>query len=319
MHYEHIDVLKGIGIILVVLGHLIGGFGFDMIFLFHMPLFFFISGFLFKKQPLKKYLSKKTIALIVPYFTFLTILYPCYYHLEESDNILKYFGKAFIGGNFLNKGLIAFWFITCLFLTQQLFNLLATKIKSEKTIGFIILICFLISYINSEFYDSFWLPWNANVVFAAIPFFYFGYIAKNDKLKTPSYLLIISFITILALIYFIPNLSYDMKSSNYGIPFISFFMSLVIIFFLMYVSKNLIKMTFVSKYLKYLGDRSLVIMFLHQPIIIFLNQYFSTHLIIKLIMSIVVSCICYFLFNRFSISRILFLGSTRDFYNLKND
>ena len=248
MHYNHIDILKGIGIILVVLGHLIGGYGNDIIFLFHMPLFFFISGFLFRKQKLKTYLSKKNIALLIPYFVFLSVLYPYYYQLEESQNILKYLAKAFMGGVFLNKGLIAFWFITCLFLTQQLFNLLINKIKSDKTLGVIMLLCLLISYINSEFYGNLWLPWSANVIFAAIPFFYCGHLAQNNKFKIPFYLLIICFITILTLIYFIPDLSYDMKSSNYGIPFISFFMSLVLIIFLKSLSENLLDVTFECRF-----------------------------------------------------------------------
>jgi fucose 4-O-acetylase-like acetyltransferase len=52
---EHIDVAKGIGIILVVLGHnwiirTEKGELFRIIFSFHMPLFFFLSGVLFKAQ-----------------------------------------------------------------------------------------------------------------------------------------------------------------------------------------------------------------------------------------------------------------------------
>ena len=43
-----IDVLKGMGIATVVIGH-IEGFWFTImpVYSFHMPLFFFISGFLF--------------------------------------------------------------------------------------------------------------------------------------------------------------------------------------------------------------------------------------------------------------------------------
>ena len=46
----NIDVLKGLGIIFVMLGHMVGiGFYEDIyvyIYSFHMPLFFFISGYL---------------------------------------------------------------------------------------------------------------------------------------------------------------------------------------------------------------------------------------------------------------------------------
>lgn len=48
-----IDYCKAIAIVLVFLGHsksAIGGECQDVIYAFHMPLFFFVSGFLFKKM-----------------------------------------------------------------------------------------------------------------------------------------------------------------------------------------------------------------------------------------------------------------------------
>lgn len=47
-HYDFLDAMKGMGILLVVLGHvsLIEPLN-TVIYAFHMPLFFFISGFLF--------------------------------------------------------------------------------------------------------------------------------------------------------------------------------------------------------------------------------------------------------------------------------
>ena len=41
-----VDVAKGIGIVLVVLGHSGIEFGHYLIYMFHMPLFFFLSGML---------------------------------------------------------------------------------------------------------------------------------------------------------------------------------------------------------------------------------------------------------------------------------
>lgn len=43
-----VDVAKGIGILLVILGHLKNPI-MDFIYAFHMPLFFFISGMFVKK------------------------------------------------------------------------------------------------------------------------------------------------------------------------------------------------------------------------------------------------------------------------------
>ena len=66
-----IDVLKGIGIILVVIGHsccpqLLN----DFIFSFHMPLFFIASGYFFEMKNLenkKDYLKRKIRGIYFPY------------------------------------------------------------------------------------------------------------------------------------------------------------------------------------------------------------------------------------------------------------
>lgn len=49
MRIDSLDILKGIGIILVVVGHMIGNQLYirPWIYAFHMPLFFMVSGYCF--------------------------------------------------------------------------------------------------------------------------------------------------------------------------------------------------------------------------------------------------------------------------------
>lgn len=69
-----IDIAKGIGIILVVLGHnwLVAsdkGKVFDLIFSFHLPLFFFIAGLTLRsRDSLGGFVADKADALLKPYF-----------------------------------------------------------------------------------------------------------------------------------------------------------------------------------------------------------------------------------------------------------
>lgn len=69
---RYIDLLKGIGIILMVLGHMHYSYMFEkFVFGFHMPLFFCISGYLYKRpSSIKTYFSKKVNSLLIPYFVF---------------------------------------------------------------------------------------------------------------------------------------------------------------------------------------------------------------------------------------------------------
>ena len=70
---------KGIGMILVMFGH--ASFPKVLtteIFTFHVPLFFFISGYIFfypKYKNYKEFVKKKIISLAIPYFTLSLINY----------------------------------------------------------------------------------------------------------------------------------------------------------------------------------------------------------------------------------------------------
>ena len=71
---KNIDILKGLGIIFVVMGHS-GGYGSGSlsgyIYSFHMPLFFFISGYLLKidKKPID-FIKRKITTILIPYTLF---------------------------------------------------------------------------------------------------------------------------------------------------------------------------------------------------------------------------------------------------------
>ncbi len=67
------DIARGIGIVLVVWGHLKSCPVHDEIFLFHMPLFFLLSGsFLSTKRNVKSFCLHKIRFLIGPFFVFYT-------------------------------------------------------------------------------------------------------------------------------------------------------------------------------------------------------------------------------------------------------
>lgn len=116
---EFIDALKGFTIFLVIWGHTImqlGGypnFTYSIIYSFHMPLFFIISGFFFNsslKLTLKDFLLKKSFQLLYPWFLWCIILgiYQAINH--QLDNT-----------NYLQKGILIFnrwfWFLRDLWLS----------------------------------------------------------------------------------------------------------------------------------------------------------------------------------------------------------
>ena len=70
------DLLKGIGILLVMVGHIeIPQTLRTIIYSFHMPLFFFVSGCFFKEVSLKVFFKKKWQQLLIPWLFFAAILF----------------------------------------------------------------------------------------------------------------------------------------------------------------------------------------------------------------------------------------------------
>ncbi|MFD2611106.1 acyltransferase family protein [Paenibacillus gansuensis] len=194
---EWIDVAKGIGIILVVMGHTssITSDAARMIFSFHMPLFFFLSGFVFsasKYKTLLSFVKRKAVTLLIPYVTFSVLTYGFWAVIgrkfEGQDVSLwkPLLGIVYSNGidNWLVHG-ITLWFLTCLFVVEVAFYLIFRNL-SVKRVGFLLLVCSVIGYADS-LYSGFRLPWSIDVAFTAIVFYGLGYIAKKLQWNPAAY------------------------------------------------------------------------------------------------------------------------------------
>jgi len=310
-----IDILKGIGIIAVVIGHIWGGQLSRMMYVFHMPLFFFISGYLSKPTTdCKAFLIKKTKSLIIPYIVYLIPIYLVFYGLPELTfkGITEYIALPIIGGRFLMGSLGIFWFITCLYLTQQFMNYILSRF--ENKIVFYIMVFFLIgSYLNSLLFPNLWLPWNANVVLASAPIYYIGYRYKRTKLEMNSILILIGSLLVFGFSYMYPNNVYDMKNAKYGYPLITLISSIVVILGLKIISEYFSQIKILEKPLSELGKASMVIMYLHQPIQFIVNHFLSEDRIVRIIIAIIIPYIGYLLFKKFKYSDSLLLGNYSNF------
>ena len=110
---KNIDIFKGLLIILVVVGHYDTDIVHDVIFLFHMPLFFIISGLLLKKDHLMegtKYIKTKIQNLMIPYVVYLVIdLF-----FIRQDYAAGSIVRALWGGRAVSG---VYWYITCFLFT----------------------------------------------------------------------------------------------------------------------------------------------------------------------------------------------------------
>lgn len=180
------DILKGIGAILVVIGHLVLYEGYAKIYIysFHMPLFFFISGYLYHQEKnFKTFLKRKVKNLLVPYFLFAFISILVTYFLEgiylsKSEILATYF---FVNGSFaFNSSL---WFLIIMFFTLIFFYIIRKSIKIEKPIFALIttiillVICVFLNIKQIKLY------FGLEIVPHALLVFYLGYLYKLNKVK----------------------------------------------------------------------------------------------------------------------------------------
>ncbi|MGN0183693.1 MAG: acyltransferase family protein [Aristaeellaceae bacterium] len=136
MHrYKEIDVLKGLGIVLMIMGHQGYGAGFDKwIHAFHMPMFFIISGFLYQRpHTIRKGVRNRARSLLIPYAFFACV------HLgimsvrilasgESAGAILSYVYHILMENTEGMPVCGAIWFLTALFFTTAIFILIDGRI-----------------------------------------------------------------------------------------------------------------------------------------------------------------------------------------------
>ncbi|MBZ9570433.1 acyltransferase family protein [Methanobrevibacter sp. TMH8] len=284
------DNLKGLAIILVVLGHILVSFEAysiyyslrDIIFVFHMPIFFFVAGY-FSRTSYSSRL-KAFQSLIIPFFLFGAFYYIFRFFLDGSVPDAPFAVPP--------RGL---WFLLSLFL-MKLFLPIFDKVKHMFWIALALALFVGIFDVTNNIFAL-------TKTFCFLPAFLLGYYFKNsDKylnnlkpfikkifLKIRDFILDNKKFTILFLILFILAVGYLTNGFNHqnflfelsyhemhlknivGMAMRLFIISagLIIVLLLTYVMTN--KKTFLTK----LGRNSLAIYILHFYFLKFSQMFIS--------------------------------------------
>ena len=266
-----IDQAKGIGILLVVIGHMTIPLKLSiLIFSFHMPLFFFISGYLFNEN---KYTSDfKTVAvskfltLVWPFvtFTLLALLLQSIYDFQKTVESFKYI-RFLVGMDSIN---VPLWFLTALFSTEIIFSQIVriTKHKAVVIVG-LVLVFAIIGFLNAYFWKI-EIFYNIHIALIGLLFFLVGWLSKKyailnieDKNKS---LIIYLFISSLILFYFaLNNSKLDMLESNYGTIYYVITAAFAGIISSVLLAKLFQKIKYIKAIFSYLGKNSLIILATH--------------------------------------------------------
>lgn len=263
-----IDILRGGGILLVVLLHsnppfnkIVGGF--------LIPLFFIITGFLWKKKRIQQYLHK----YITPYFILCAINFLLYSAMllvkKKEIPICKY-----ILGILYSRGTTEWmpncsplWYLTSLFCSTIIFGLIQEiNRRSIKTI-LVVASGFLSAFLSyAEFFK---LPWNIDTALMGVVFLYFGYNLRQlkmlEKVKALSLFTRILMLTVIGIIGIISIICNPVKSVNfdgnrYGNVFLMIIGALAICFVLFYFCYRIPWQGMIGKSIAWFGRHTIFIM-----------------------------------------------------------
>ena len=182
-----LDIAKGIGIVLVIVGHC-SGIPYwpvrHLIFSFHMPLFFLIGGYLYREKGVWESLKKDFFRLGLPYLA--TCLIILLYFLVTSlwtgnyGIVRHYLSATCWGSGTLHKcryladvpSIGAIWFLPALLICKNVYNVL--PVRNRLVVSSII---FVLATIIGRY--LIYLPFSALSALSAIVFYAIG-----DRLKT---------------------------------------------------------------------------------------------------------------------------------------
>ncbi|AYL97113.1 acyltransferase family protein [Mucilaginibacter celer] len=192
-----IDYAKSIGIVSVIVAHmaLANALALNFIYTFIMPLFFLISGYLYKrKDTFGLAVGKDVKRLLLPYVYFYIISYAYWFVVIYSKH------KNQFPGSFAQAGVIKpmlgmligvgyetdfsisinhpLWFLMALFFVKVIYSALEGIAKDNKvTIGVGVLVLFVLVWLLRTNGYHIWFSIDSALV--ALPFFYLGVVIKS--------------------------------------------------------------------------------------------------------------------------------------------
>ena len=303
-----IELIKSIAIILVVLGHINTPLG-KIIYSFHMPLFFMISGTFISGMNSFRELRVNTLRLIVPAFIFFLIAYLItltknMYLDRDIETLYQATKNLFFWTNSkdINNYGFVLWFLIVLFWGKMLSNSLI--FKNSKFENHIIIFSILVLSLSKNYFNLI-LPFGIDIAIFVVPFMLLGYLTYKHKyivLKNRISIIIISQLTLYFIYKYYGIMWVDIGSRDYENYSLSIIYSYLIYlnFFIIFNTLDLRNKIFIP--FIFIGEISFYIMIFH-PYSNNISDKFLSLLISEyrwpftLLLSIILCVILYILYD----------------------
>lgn len=301
-----LDLARGVAMLLIIIGHCAGISDRlkHIIFSFHVPLFFILSGFVYRKK--EKSVWKDFKQLMLPYgmVVLVSIIFNVYLNKAVNVEYIKQILRSALygyGADFYDIRLIgAIWFLPTMFFTRRVMNFLfsidmAEKYRALWVLGTVILGIKIAAYT--------WVPMNIDIAFVTVGFMYVGYLLKNKDIRLEKDYLIGCF-----LIWFSTRNCGELALSGraYEPWFLLFACAIAGSILTIGICRQLEKIQILNKSISFIGRHTVLLLCIHDldwrvPFDIwgsFLQQfegsgyYFIVSVLCRLGFDVVVMCIC---------------------------
>lgn len=287
-----VDLLRGVGMFLVIIGHTLqNDFGRAIIYSFHMPLFFALSGFCqihISRGKINGKILNNAKKLVIPaILVYIVRLLTKFYDFQKSTNHIKISIIEslktlfwFSGSNIIIlgqkvSGIGIVWFLMVLFLSLAIFYMVQLYLPKNQIIVYIVL-----ATIGVVISKIIYLPFSLDIALTVLPFIWLGHeVATHGKnlLKfsvagVSGVLYGVGFIICLAM-----KKSYlELAARRYPLYPMCFIIAYGAILFLFFIAKKLEEKynhTYCVRFLKFYGRNSLTLFIIHALDYLWNNLY----------------------------------------------
>ena len=285
----YVDIAKGIGIILVVMGHndfaLISPFAHKLIYSFHMPMFFFMSGMFFKPDLLFwSFIQQRFHRLLKPFFVMLLLIYFASLSFSKVSLVMasRRLLKAMYGsGQYIDW--VQLWFLPHLFVVSLFAYLIIRTLRHPglyRVRWLILITVYVVGVLTINIFSPFefnlfgkelhlyGLPFSMDIVFVSGFFFILAYELNQHpytSLLKSHWVLLISGSLLIFLVWYYPyKIDFNIRQFD-SLP-INTLEALLGILFVLALSRQLERIGVLSSLFSYIGQASLVILIFQVPI-----------------------------------------------------
>ncbi|MGZ9166457.1 MAG: acyltransferase family protein [Anaerolineales bacterium] len=328
---EYLDIAKGIGILLVVLGHndfeVISLFVQRLIYSFHMPLFFFLSGYFINTAvPFFDFFKKRFNALLKPFLFTIFLIYFTSVSFEKMGfnmAITRTVKSLYGSGHYLDW--VQLWFLPHLFavsLYAFLFITLVSKLRNRWVTWGILLatLAIAVPFLNAFYpftisipgkeYELFGLPFSLDLVLVSGFFFILGNeIRQVTTEKTfDNWLLLAATGAVVLILNILFPYEIDFNTRLYESLLVNTTEAILGILFILGLARQIeLHTTRLASFFKYLGNISLIILLFHVPMqafwaqkVVNVTDNFPLGIVVGFVMGVIGPILIYEIFIRYN-------------------